>query len=89
MLLPPYIYFRVVKYNLECNPQTMELEEIPFPRTASKKVIFWVDDMPDNNRGLIDNYFTPQGIEVIQIISTKIMKIILRDFFALLQALKK
>lgn len=55
-MLPPFLYFKITR--LEENVEgidEIDLEEIPFPRTDKKKLIFWVDDIPAGNRSIIEN----------------------------------
>jgi hypothetical protein len=64
VLILPFTYFIINKYNLEGAIQTAELEEIPMPETNSNKLIFWVDDEPEGNTK-IKASFEEQGIEVV------------------------
>ena len=76
----------ITDFDLTKRPQTMSLEEIPFPKTEKQKLIFWVDDEPNRSDNLdCKAHFEKQGIEVVQITSTKIMKVILRDFYGFLK----
>jgi len=45
--------------------------------------------MPANNTAAIEQHFDTSDIEVVQVVSTSLMKILLRDFFGILQAMGK
>ena len=57
--------------------------------TNKPKLIFWVDDNPENNKRLILKYFSYKDLEVVQVRSTRMMKILLSDFFGYFNILKK
>jgi hypothetical protein len=43
----------ITAYDTTQHIQTMTLQEIPSPCTLNNKLIYWVDDIPSNNTGLV------------------------------------
>lgn len=58
------------------------------PITQSPYLVFWVDDKPYNNDGII-KILEQRTIEVVQVISTKIMQLIINNFFFSLKLINK
>ena len=52
-------------------------------------IVFWVDDQPSNNHSISNNNFKPRGIDVVEITSTRIMKLILKKYFWIYKMLGK
>jgi hypothetical protein len=52
VIFPPFTQFLILNYDLEARPQRATLEELPLPQIDSDKIIYWVDDSPQNNRGI-------------------------------------
>jgi hypothetical protein len=42
----------VLDYDLASRPQRATLEEVPLPREDSERIVFWVDDSPEDNAAL-------------------------------------
>ena len=55
------------------------MTEVPSPLTFKKNIIVWTDDNPQNNVKIIDT-LEKKEIEVMQLVSTKISDIWVREF---------
>jgi len=69
VLLMPYSALEVVKAEHHKGlPDMIYLREIPVPR--GNKVVFWVDDNPENNLGIMHE-LEKKGISCVACVSTK------------------
>ena len=85
----PFTHFVILDYNLHSSPQTATLEELPMPRLTSNKILYWVDDVPSGNRSIIKSCFEPAGIEVVEVLNTRVMAVILKKYFWMLKVMGK
>jgi hypothetical protein len=76
VVLPPYTCFIIESYDDSKELTRVKLKEIPQPCTNTQNIIFWVDDNPENNNEL--KKAISKDIEVIDVLSTRLMKTILR-----------
>jgi hypothetical protein len=59
------------------------------PRLTSNKILYWVDDVPSGNRSITKSSFEPAGIEVVEVLNTRVMAVILKKYFWMLKVMGK